>query len=463
MLLKISKFFIYLAVFAPIIVLPSTLFPFIGGKDYFFRICIELSLAFLILYWAFEAQKGEILDRFKKIVKNPLFIAVSIFALMFLLASIFAYDPKAAFWSNYERGEGGFQMIHYYLFFVLLAFHLQSWKSWKTGMQLFLTAAVMVIGYGILANILGPNSGFIGDPNGWHARFQASLGNPDYVGIYLVFPIFFALFLLFSKHEKITVQKIIIYGSLIIFYLIFFIAAETRSTFFGLGAAIAVFLLALALTVKKIRTPIITTLIILIILTGTLIYYHNSSFVKNLPGGRFFDISGFSSISHRFWAWKIAFQAFLERPIFGWGPENFSAAFDKYFNPAYFNPQIPGGGETWFDRAHSVIFDYLAETGILGLLSYLGIFLAFYWEFFKTWLKNNKENIQIKKPSKQITDKKSNLKETIYWLLIFVLPIAYFVNQLALFDVLPIILSWFFFLAFAVYQFNAKYQNEQQR
>ena len=45
---------------------------------------------------------------------------------------------------------------------------------------------------------------------------------------------------------------------------------------------------------------------------------------------------------------------------------------------------MPGeNNETWFDRAHSVYFDYLSETGILGFLSYLGMFFMFYWEFFK--------------------------------------------------------------------------------
>ena len=120
MFLKLSKFFIYLSVFSVVIVLTSTFFPFIGGKYYFFRVCVELALIFFLLFWAFEAQGREILDRFRKISREPLFIATSLFVLFYLLASIFAYNSHAAFWSNYERGEGGFQMFHYYIFFVLL-------------------------------------------------------------------------------------------------------------------------------------------------------------------------------------------------------------------------------------------------------------------------------------------------------------------------------------------------------
>ena len=62
--------------------------------------------------------------------------------------------------------------------------------------------------------------------------------------------------------------------------------------------------------------------------------------------------------------WNIAWEGFKVRPIFGWGPENFLKVFDTHFDTRYFNP-VDGFG-AWFDRAHSVYFDYLVETGALG-------------------------------------------------------------------------------------------------
>lgn len=117
MLLKLSKFFLYSSVFCVLIVMTSTFFPFIGGKTYFFRTAVELSAIFLLLWWGFEARDGELSARVKDMFKKPLFIAVSGFVLAFLLATLFAFDSHAAFWSNFERGEGGFQMLHYYAFF----------------------------------------------------------------------------------------------------------------------------------------------------------------------------------------------------------------------------------------------------------------------------------------------------------------------------------------------------------
>ena len=53
MFLKLSKFFLYASVFSVVVVMPSTFFPFIGGKYYFFRTAIELALISLMLWWAF--------------------------------------------------------------------------------------------------------------------------------------------------------------------------------------------------------------------------------------------------------------------------------------------------------------------------------------------------------------------------------------------------------------------------
>ena len=74
----------------------------------------------------------------------------------------------------------------------------------------------------------------------------------------------------------------------------------------------------------------------------------------------------------RFTVWGIALKAFQEKPLLGWGPENFHVPFSKHFNPCLFIGEC--GGEIWFDRAHNIVFDTAASSGVLGLLSYLSIF-----------------------------------------------------------------------------------------
>ena len=66
----------------------------------------------------------------------------------------------------------------------------------------------------------------------------------------------------------------------------------------------------------------------------------------------------------------MAIKGFQERPILGWGQENFNYVFNKNYDPGMW------GQEQWFDRTHNVILDWLVAGGILGLLAYLSIFFS---------------------------------------------------------------------------------------
>ena len=435
MFLKLSKFFIYLSVFSVVIVLTSTFFPFIGGKYYFFRVCVELALIFFLLFWAFEAQGREILDRFRKISREPLFIATSLFVLFYLLASIFAYNSHAAFWSNYERGEGGFQMFHYYIFFVLLLLILKEPKEWKNLFISSVVAAVSMIGYGLLAN-LGLVSQFIDPfmgepPSGFlkrliQPRFQGSLGNPAYVAPYLMFAMFYGAYLWISSKWRKNWRRHLFFGALILFFLSFLILSQTRGAFLGLAIAILIGLIYLIISFPAIRKKTLIILAVLIFIGGLLIGSRHNSFVKNLPGGRFFEIFDLGvktdTVQTRFWTWGSAWASFKERPILGWGPENFSAAFDKYFDIRHYSPGK--NSETWFDRAHSVIFDYLAETGLLGFLSYLSIFVIFYWRVFSRPKNKSEMRANSLEPSGDLNFRNNFLLQTLF----VILPIGYLVK-----------------------------------
>ncbi len=452
---RIAKWYLYIAVFAVVIVMTSIFFPFIGGKDYFFRTTIQLSLIFLVLGWAFEERAGEIEARLKAAFKNPIVIAATIFLVVFLLACAFALDPHAAFWSNYERGEGGFQMIHYYLFFLLLALLMRREEDWKNIFRFSLVAAVLMIIYGIMGNF--SVNGFIGPytsgtpPTGfWHrlidGRFQGSLGNPAYVAPYLMFAMFYAGYLWLKKRETgtATTWTGIGYGTLIFIFFFFFILSQTRGAFLGLG--VGVFILLLYAIIKaggKVRNYSLIALGVLIVLGGTAYAFRNTSFVQNLPEGRLLQISlSDATAQTRFWTWGSAWQGFLEKPVLGWGPENFTAVFDKYFNPNHFIPNQ--NTETWFDRAHSLYFDYLSETGILGFLSYFAMFGVVAWLFFRR-----------RGPNEESSSHSNTLERG----LVLALPVAYLVQGVAIFDVLPMYINLFLFMAFAYHYFQAHHAN----
>ena len=461
MFLKISKVFLYISVLSVLVVMTSTFFPFIGGKYYFFRFAVELALIFLLLWWGFEAKNGELEAKFKRVYEKPLFVAVSAFVLAFLLASIFANDPHGAFWSNFERGEGGFQMLHYYVFFVLAVVLLEKREDWEMMFFVSLGAAALMIFYGVAANLgldvyvnkvlaklgidqrlnlISPYQGGTPPASLWvrltEARFQGSLGNPAYVAPYLLFSIFYAAYLWCSRKLKYAWANGLLFGGLMLIFLFFFLLSQTRGGFLGLAASVLTFLLYAAFSVKRVRKQIVVSLIAVVLLGGGLVYFKDSAFVKSIPGSRIFEIS-FSedTINTRMWTWGSAWSGFKERPILGWGPENFSTAFDKYFDPRHFTPGK--NSETWFDRAHSVIFDYLVETGALGFLAYMSMFIVLYWEMWRVFRKEHLPDTAVGSALARAA--------------LVALPIGYFVQGSVLFDVLPIYMNLFLFFGFAFY------------
>ena len=521
---RIAKWYLYVAVFAVVVVMDSMFFPFIGGKDYFFRFAVELSLICFVLAWAFEMGAGELKELLRTTFKKPLAIAVTAFTAIFLLACLFAYDIHAAFWSNYERGEGGFQMIHYYLFFLLLILLLRTEVEWKNIFKFSLVAAGLMILYGVggsfmLSGFIGPYAGGVAPMTGWwhqliDGRFQGSLGNPAYVAPYLLFSMFYAAYLWFSRKREGGAAKYALWGfvalMVIFLFLFFFMISQTRGAFLGLAAGIYVFLLYLGYSEPRLRKIALGLVAVLLVVGGVVVRYVHQQYLANpsaswlsaIPGTRLFDLPLSSSIlavagivaflaaaiimfarqnkrlwwalaalvvlmiggsfyaksigrfpsfadpttSTRFWVWGEAWQGFLERPILGWGPENFTAVYDKFFNPNFY---VPGqNNETWFDRAHSVFFDYLSETGALGLLSYLAVFGVFAWEFFRR---------------RRHEDQSQDRSQVVVRGFILALPVAYLVQGVAIFDVLPMYLNLFLFLAFAYYYFYEKQNHGQNR
>ncbi len=437
---KVSKFFLLISVLSVVLVGTMTLFPFIVTKYTFFRMAIDFSAIFFLLGYIFRTSLFESAykERIRRVVRSPLFIALAVFVFFFVLSSFFAYDPQYAIWSNFERGEGAFQILHFFAFFFLLAVLFKEESDWKNIFKLSIFAGGLMLLYGVLAG-LGVK-GFVGPAFSGGVRFQGSLGNAAYVGVYMLFVIFYLAYL-----SSRTAAKKIGYGVLMCVAAIFVWLTQTRGPVYGLGAGILAFLIyTLAKSGWKWKKQIFAFFAVCVVLGGGLVYFHDTPFVRSLPGARLFNI-GFSSSSwqSRLWTWGSAVKGFEERPLLGWGPENFVVVFDKYFDTRHYVPA--GGSETWYDRAHSVYLDYLVETGIFGFLAFVSIFVAYYVQF----VKRNKELDALQEKNKSERNKRIFERG-----LFFALPIAYLMQGVVLFDILPTYINLFLFLSFAVWKFQ---------
>jgi len=117
-----------------------------------------------------------------------------------------------------------------------------------------------------------------------------------------------------------------------------------------------------------------TSLAIIIIgisLISSLFALQNTNFVKNNIGlSRLVSIVNFKTdltAQSRIWSYKTAINAWKEKPIFGWGLENYKWGFLKHFIPDMVNNNP---NDITFDRVHNMPLEILATTGIVGFVAY---------------------------------------------------------------------------------------------
>ncbi len=122
----------------------------------------------------------------------------------------------------------------------------------------------------------------------------------------------------------------------------------------------------------------------------------------------------------RLMAWKIAWQGIKEKPFLGWGPENYTIIFNKYYNPQFLKHSFT---ETVWDKPHNWLLEIGTSAGIVGIISYLGIFVVAGWSILK----------------RRSGESRIVLLATL---------VAYFVANLFLFETSNSLLLWFLILAF---------------
>ena len=98
-------------------------FPFITGKNFFFRIVVEI----LFALWAIAA----IFDKKYRPRTSPIFWAVLAIVGVLTLSTIFGENPYRSFWSNYERMEGLVTHLHLLAYFIILICMFKNETDWR--------------------------------------------------------------------------------------------------------------------------------------------------------------------------------------------------------------------------------------------------------------------------------------------------------------------------------------------
>ncbi len=393
----------YLALFAPAIVYRYSFFPFVTPKTIYFRILVEIMLAaYLILILLFPRYRPK---------PNIIFTSILIFIFVLIVTSILGINFERSFWSTYERMTGIFTFLHLLAFFVILTSTFKKREDWEK-----ILAVSVLVGVIICITVL-TNSGL-------STRGGGTIGNTSFLAAYLLFDIFFAL-VLFLQQKSSFLR---VFSGISLLFLIPTLLLSTArgaiaSFWFGLFLILLGYLLfSKKKKLQKIGAGLVFCLVILAIVALIIQPFFLKDKVESV----------LKDMKPRFVVWEKGWKGFLEKPIFGWGPENFNVVFTKFFNPCVFLSEC--GGEIWFDRVHNVVLDTLVNSGIIGLLSHLLIFAVSIFTLFKICLK-----------------KEENMMPC---LIMAVLLIIYFAQNLLVFDMISSYTVFFLSLGFISFLIN---------
>ena len=395
---------LFLILLTPLIYYPALFFPYVTGKNFYFRILVE------IIFAAYIILATTNIDYRPR--RSLITIAIFLLGMIMALTTLTGIDPYRSFWSNFERMEGYVTTLHLIAFFIVASAVLDTQKIWTLLWKASLSISVLV---GLTTFVFHANSG--------------ALGNSSYLAIYMLMHVFIAAFLwMQQKQEKYR----FLYAIAAIFDTYMLYQTGCRGAFLGfLGGTLLTLAIIAFFESTHLRKAAGLGLVFMFLFILMLKLFINTALVQQIPLVTRFaapvhailhgDFKHFSETEggERILIWQIALQGVQKRPLLGWGPENFGYVYSLNY------PAKKMYNQDWFDRVHSVPIEYLVTGGILGLLGYLSLFAALLYTLWK--------KCQFSLPEKAILTG---------------LTAAYFIHNLFIFDQISSYIIFFFLLAY---------------
>ena len=387
------KVLVYAAFLAPLFFFWSrSLVEFLLPKNILFIAFGAVTAVFLIIH--FVENRPVKITRPQKI----LFALLGVWLLFRLVTLLASADVARSFWGGPTRYEGDI------LFFALSVFTVAVTQVFKTKKQInrFLLVVSLVAGvlafYGVIQKwgVFFFNETWKSDSV---TRASSLFGNPLFLSSFLVITLFFAVYSLCQKANRHLKYELAI---AIFFQAVAIVLAECSSTYLALAAALVAFGVIYLWNKKKIISTILLIAAVGVAVFLALTSLNAVSTPATLrPALKDFNLETQSN-AQRYYVWSSAGQAFLSKPLIGWGNEMMVMAFNRHRDSRLVAPM-----EVNFDRAHSFIFDQLIAGGLLGC----GLFLAILFYAVLSGYKKYRESSKI------------------FFLIMAIIPLVFIVNM----------------------------------
>jgi putative inorganic carbon (hco3(-)) transporter len=389
----ISPLFIILFFTTPLIFFPHTSEIFELNKITFLYV-ITIAVSSL---WASEC----IIQRKILFRRTILDIPLVLFLSSQLLSTIFSIDIHTSIWGYYSRFNGGLISLTCFslLYWAFVTFMTKN-DTKKIILSSLISATIVSI-FGIFEHhgraitcLLIRNQFNV---DCWQqdvsSRVFATFGQPNWLAAYLVslLPISWA-YIINSKLQFRKLSAHLLISSILFLCLLF---TKSRSGFLAYIITFGFFwfLASIKTLNKKVLKPflMVTSIsIILVAIYGTswnqsLFFKPSSVFINTQESS--LESGGTESGYIRSIVWQGALQIWLRHPILGTGPETFAYSYPK-FRPISHN--LTSEWNFVYNKAHNEYLNYAANTGTLGILSYLVLIFASIYQISKSKLNSTK-------------------------------------------------------------------------
>ena len=353
----------------PLVVTVSTAYPFTVGKALYARTVVE----FLFALWVPLALAN---PAFRP-PRSWLLILLGLGFAVSVLAAGFGINFERSVWSTYERMQGLVNAVHWLAFAVVLVSVVKHGSHWRVlfSLNLGVSVAMAVLAIG---RFHGVEIGYLADVEERSWQISAAFGNSTLLGHYALlncilaagmavwsfaakpFPALWAGRSFWLAAAALNAWAMTLSGSLAA--LVAFVGASG-------GLALAYALFAHGVIARRVGLGGLAVLGTGAVLLATLFFVDNplnrTSDNPLLRRLSFASVEG-STTQTRLAAWDAAGKGFADRPVLGWGPDNYIVPFGKH---------AAGFGATMsaHDYPHNEFMEEAATKGACGAAVYVAI------------------------------------------------------------------------------------------
>lgn len=361
-------YYVYFASF-PFIVYNSFLFGGTSSRSVnliVFSAVLGLALAGYTSY-----QKG----RGLALAKSPLLLALFVYFLALIISGIQGLNWGNTFWSVATRTTGIWYLLSLGLFMLVL-WNLMRNPSSRDRLILVVTTSVAMFSLTYLLSARGFDMIFP------EYRLDAfTFGNSSFAAMYLFGAFLLALYYLaqakFKKWWMYVLPVLLLVNPALVNWKIFTgdfsggLLGEARAS--SIAVFLSILMLGVLWLISKIQDHTVRTKVSWGLFTFGAIVAAAASLSLLNPAGYVRELYLSQGTAARPLVWELSEKAIGQRPVFGWGADNFERVFEKNIDNRLL--QSEHGSEAWFDRAHNVYIDQMLDNGKVGLILYLFVFL----------------------------------------------------------------------------------------